>query len=58
MHYFQVMIDAPSKCNNRIYADLAYHSSVLFDEGIIVSNSCKSALERLMPDDPILPIIR
>lgn len=58
MHYFQVLIDAPSACADRTYANFVYHSSVLFDQGIVVNNSCPPALERLMPDDPIPPIVR
>jgi hypothetical protein len=57
MHWFQVWIDGSSKCLAPPDRRMVFHSSVLFDEGIVVSNTCTPALERLAPDVPILPIV-
>ena len=55
MHWFQIWADGYSGCSKPPDLTRVSHSSVLFDEEIIVSNTCSPALMRLAPDDPILP---
>jgi hypothetical protein len=49
MRWFQVWHDVGKSCAGGIRADDVFHSSVVFDEGPLVSDTCGQELERLQP---------
>jgi hypothetical protein len=58
MRWFQVWVDGSSVCSKPPDRRMVYDSSVLLDEGVVVSNTCSPALLRLAPDYyPVHPVI-
>ena len=54
--WFQLWVDGPGPCPANPYRDFISHSNVLFDEGVVASNTiCHDSLERLEPDSPPMP---
>jgi hypothetical protein len=54
--WFQLWVDGPGPCPDNPYKRFISHSSVLFDEGVVASNTyCHNTLERLEPDSPYMP---
>lgn len=49
MRWFQVWHDVGKRCAGGIGANDVFHSSVVFDEGPLVSDTCGQELERLQP---------
>jgi hypothetical protein len=58
MRWFQVWVDGDSRCSKPADRRMVSDSSVLLDEGVVLSNTCSPALMRLAPDySPIPPVI-
>jgi hypothetical protein len=57
IRWFQVWRKEGEPCPGGIPARDVFHSSVLFDEGALVSDTCGSGLERLQPYITIRPIV-
>jgi hypothetical protein len=55
MRWFQAWVDGPGPCPHNSYRDLISHIGVLFDEGIVLSNTCGSNIERLQPYETSIP---
>jgi hypothetical protein len=58
IRWFQVWHKEGKSCPGGIPARDVFHSSVLFDEGALVSDTCGSSLERLQPFITIRPIVK
>jgi hypothetical protein len=54
-HYFQLWREGQVSCSDYPFRNMTYDRSVLFDEGIVAANSCRTSLERLGPDSPLIP---
>jgi hypothetical protein len=57
MQWFQIWVDGYSGCIKPPDRIMVSDSSVLFDEGVIVSNTCSPALLRLAPDYLVTPTV-
>jgi hypothetical protein len=57
MRWFQIWVDGSYGCSTPPDRKMVSHSSVLFDEGVIVTNTCSPALLRLAPDVVPIPVI-
>ena len=53
--WFQVWHEEGKLCSGGIPSRDVFHSSVLFDEGAIVSDTCGQGLERLQPNVQLTP---
>ena len=55
--WFQVWHKEGRSCPGGIPTRDVFHSSVLFDEGVLVSDTCGSGLERLQPYITLRPMV-
>jgi hypothetical protein len=53
--WFQVWHEEGKLCPGGIPSRVVFHSSVMFDEGALVSDTCDQGLERLQPYLELLP---
>jgi hypothetical protein len=55
--WFQAWREVTKPCQKELRDNEVWHGNVLFDEGIIVMDTCGAGLERLQPYFPNLPSV-
>jgi hypothetical protein len=61
LHWFQLWLNETSDCPHPLSSKMVFDSSVVFDEGIVVANTCLPTVQRLQPDvhplHPLPPVV-